>query len=333
MSCVSYYIADKYFMSKFTQKTTIKITDSYITHDGYLLKNNGVLLAGLVNGTVENLSFRKRLQLFWQHYLKPRIRQPKRFFQDFTKEAGVRMEGDYVWITDNWSHGYYHWIADVLPRLIAGEKELEERTLLLPSHLKDKEFVTASLECLGVTEVAFVSPDGKTHVTDLTVIPHVAASGQHDKAILQELRRRLRSAFLVDVNNSLSEKLYISRSKAARRRVINESELIPVLQESGFEVVHFEGLSWEEQARKCANAKYLIGLHGAGLVNMIFIPAGSHVLELISKNYQNRCYERMASELDIEHDYHECESEKSIFSENNRDVIVNPKSIEINIKL
>lgn len=254
------------------------------------------------------------------------MREPKQLFQDLIKEPKEHIEGDYVWITDDWSPGYFHWMADSLPRLIAGKEELKGKTLLLPAILKDKEFVTASLKCLGVTNIEFVSPHVKTHVSRLTVIPHVSVSGQHNKAILQELRSRLRGVFSADADKSVSERLYVSRSKADRRRVINEAELIPVLKKYGFEVVHFEDLSWEEQAKKCVNAKYLIGPHGAGLVNMIFLERESIIFELFSGTSHNECFSFMARKLYLNYTF--CTGYSSSRRGVKDDFMINPTVLE-----
>lgn len=53
--------------------------------------------------------------------------------------------------------------------------------------------------------------------------------------------------------------MYISRSRARCRLVVKEDEIIPVLHEFGFEVVHFEEFPWERQLEIISEAIVIIG--------------------------------------------------------------------------
>ena len=115
-------------------------------------------------------------------------------------------------------------------------------------------------------------------------------------------------------NTDICKKIYISRSKAKKRFVANEKELSAFLSSLGFQIVHFENHSLEQQIKIVSESKVIIGLHGAGLTNMLFLPKQSMVFELISKekNWYNWCYQNMANALNLKYYQIECETSKAI---------------------
>ncbi|QUS35812.1 glycosyltransferase family 61 protein [Falsirhodobacter algicola] len=75
-------------------------------------------------------------------------------------------------------------------------------------------------------------------------------------------------------------RLYIQRRSRRAQRVVNEDLLLERLRPLGFEPVTFEDMSIEDQARTVAGAEFLVGVHGAGISNMLFVPNGCKVIEL-----------------------------------------------------
>ena len=71
-----------------------------------------------------------------------------------------------------------------------------------------------------------------------------------------------------------------TREKANYRKVVNEDALCAVLRNHGFEVLYGEELSLSEQIDIFSSAATLLGVHGAGLMNAIFMHSGSKVIEL-----------------------------------------------------
>jgi hypothetical protein len=98
---------------------------------------------------------------------------------------------------------------------------------------------------------------------------------------MRRVAKRLRGYF--DNNESGRDsrhRVYISRAKAAFRRVVNEDEISPSLREHGIETVLAEDLSLKQQVRLFARARAIIGGHGAGLTNLIYCKPNSFVGEI-----------------------------------------------------
>jgi tetratricopeptide (TPR) repeat protein len=76
-------------------------------------------------------------------------------------------------------------------------------------------------------------------------------------------------------------KIFISRTDARGRRLLNERDLSGLLRDRGFELVTLSGRSVREQIELFSSASHIIGTHGAGLTNQLFSPSGTRVLELL----------------------------------------------------
>jgi capsular polysaccharide biosynthesis protein len=99
-------------------------------------------------------------------------------------------------------------------------------------------------------------------------------------------------------------KVYISRESALKRKVSNERELIPILEAAGFEIVQMEKFSFKEQRDLMRETKVLMGIHGAGLANLIFLPQDSKVVELHPNvERYNSCFYHLAAALDVDYYY------------------------------
>lgn len=80
-------------------------------------------------------------------------------------------------------------------------------------------------------------------------------------------------------------KLYLSRGRTDRRRVINEPDVIAMLAEQGFELVQPELLSVRDQVALFAEASHIVAPTGAALTNMIFAPPGARVVAIYNRAF------------------------------------------------
>jgi capsular polysaccharide biosynthesis protein len=71
-------------------------------------------------------------------------------------------------------------------------------------------------------------------------------------------------------HGSSSHRFYISRAKAASRKILNEDELKPILYFFGFKIVYAEDLNMFDQIKLFKNASVIMGMHGSGLSNIFY---------------------------------------------------------------
>lgn len=195
----------------------------------------------------------------------------------------VRVEDGrlYLLIHHLWSINYYHWICESIPRILMVKDELEDMVLLIPQFYKTLDFVRASLEPFKFKDV-FVIPSKKGVYVESICLPQIKpiADG-YDPEKLKEIRSFYLNyvIFKKKIALDLGERIYISRRKAARKKVDNETALEDVLIRFKFTIVCAEEFSFFEQVAIFSNARYLVSIHGSGLTNMLFMPENSYVLE------------------------------------------------------
>ena len=208
-----------------------------------------------------------------------------------------------VWFTDGWSNGYFHWMLDALPRLHEATRNAGHKAIVLPRQFKGTHYVHESLKALGYNEIQFMKSGHLYFFRQLHFQTHLAPTGNYNPENIISLRKQLLQG-IPKPTFSEGKRIYISRSKANRRKITNEAELIPVLKKKGFTIVHFEDYSWQEQVSICYHAEILMGLHGAGLSNMLFMQPKTKLVELRGEDdSHNNCYFSLASALNLKYYY------------------------------
>ncbi|MDQ2769797.1 MAG: glycosyltransferase family 61 protein [Bacteroidota bacterium] len=201
---------------------------------------------------------------------------------------------------DSWSPNYFHWIAEVLPRLALLRKVQPDCVVLIPGP-NPPEYVTRTVSALGFEHTYAIAPGELVQVPDLWM---PVRPGRHGY-MLPELVREVREAIMASVAASLdprrraSRRLYVSRSRQGWRQLTNEAAVVAVLERYGFETIYFEGMSFVEQVRTMYEAEIFIGIHGANMTNILFMNPGTHAIEMMSNTYVNPSYLAMADSIDV----------------------------------
>ncbi|MEP6911399.1 MAG: glycosyltransferase family 61 protein [bacterium] len=244
-----------------------------------------------------------------------------------------RFERESVWVIDDWSLGYFHWLADVLPRLMTIRERLPDLVLLLPHKYKELEFVQASLKSFAIGEVKYLDENEVLSCAKLIVPTQTAPSGHYNEKLIQEVRDLLVGFYASEPRETV-ERVYISRALAPKRRIKNEDEVIEVLREFNFRIIRPEDHSFAEQVRVASGARYLVSNHGAGLANMLFMTPEASVLELrYSGDRINNCYFTLASALDLKYHYQSCEPASSDETPHTADLQVDCRVLRANLEL
>ena len=178
-----------------------------------------------------------------------------------------------------------HWIQECLPKLLVWQRLREQlgRPRLAVPRTRPGSVVAETLRLLGIGEADIIAVEpgealafGETFVvgeTELFDIP----------SLMAEAATALASAVpaAAGARTLRGERIYIHRTVEARR-VANFSAVCSVLERYGFSVVSFEDVPLAEQIAIMRSARYVIGEHGAGLINITFCQPGAAVLELFN---------------------------------------------------
>lgn len=183
------------------------------------------------------------------------------------------------WVADTKSGNYYHWFCEAAPKLFMLAERDPATPVLIPALLHALPYVRFTLPRLGLNNVHVVPFGRSVRVADLGLIDRFLPQCVPHPVVFARFVKRLHER-LGPPPGPMNRRLWISRSAAKIRSVANEDALATLLTKHGFERVVLEALDTEAQVRLCREASILAGPHGAGLTNMLFMPAGGRVLEV-----------------------------------------------------
>lgn len=155
--------------------------------------------------------------------------------------------------------------------------------------------------CLGDTPHAALLPGRVYHFDRLDLLSNVSHDVSHparycDPRILGPLR----AAVLQDLPKVTSgERIYVSRSDARGRRILNEAEFLPRLKQLGFEVVTMSGRSGAEQLAMFRQARCIVAPHGAALTSLIACAPGTRVVEVFTPENGTAAYTALSGALGL----------------------------------
>ena len=249
------------------------------------------------------LAFKDLLFSVWCCERNPSVHQHlKQAFKDllFSVRPNFKVNSAMICV-DEFSSTYFHWLCDVLPRLeLLTETEFKNELFLFPP----METLIAFRESLAPYEIQrmhFMKLDEKFKAQKVFSVTPVAPTGNYRPEIMQAIRKRFLTYFAADIKPK-RRKIWVSRQRAPKRFIVNEADLVPILHKHGWESMFMEDLTFADQVRLMAESTAIGGLHGAGLTNMLFMPAGGQVLEVRFRgDAHNNCYFSLASAL--EHEY------------------------------
>lgn len=199
------------------------------------------------------------------------------------------LAGSYYTIASLSPAGYYHWVIETLPRLFAFDTVTPKPRLIVNSPLN--RWQLESLELLGFPRQDLVELGTDYLQVENLYFPEYTGINPFT---LNWLREHLFAA--VD-SEPRPRRVYVTRRIAPKRRLVNENEIEPLLQQHGFVIAQLENLSFAEQIRLFAQAEIIVGPHGAGLTNMVWAPPGCKVMEIGHPDYVNVMYYMLAEIL------------------------------------
>lgn len=103
------------------------------------------------------------------------------------------------------------------------------------------------------------------------------------------------------VNGSPSRRIFLDRRRRYGRNIYNLQDIEAVTRRFGFETVYAEDLPFEAQVELFASAQAVVGVHGAGLVNLLFADVPKvRCLEIHTGSYMMPHYHWMLDVLGVE---------------------------------
>ena len=198
------------------------------------------------------------------------------------------------------SRNYAHWVIDYLPRL-AGLAEARSGATA-PDLLMNDRPATFQTESLAALEIDTARPVGIAEDAAIACRPlFLHEPPRHMRRIAPWAPKWLRQSFEPLTSGKGRERVYISRSDARIRRIVNEPELIDALRGLDFDIVVPGSLGFLDQVSRFTKAEIIIGLHGAGMANIAFAAPGTRVLEILPARDVQDLNPSMATIHDLAH--------------------------------
>ncbi len=209
---------------------------------------------------------------------------------------------------------YYHWHLDILPRLYGLyhpdiQRIPEIRLLITEKTSESRKRLLKSLVPGNVT-LHDVSSGVRIRAESYIHLPYLSDewAGYLPKEYLNFFREKIEEIFPAEKhrNQVPLRRILISRRDAGFRRFTNEEELLGRLEPLGFELYKLSDYKLEEQVRLFRDAEAIVGMHGAGLTNMIF-SRRAKILEILPSNYPGlNHYRLLAAALGHEYGHLAC---------------------------
>ena len=185
------------------------------------------------------------------------------------RHAPLEEYPELVSLRDTGEENYFHFYNDVLAKLFFLEEKLglsPAVPLLISKRLYDRPYFQYFLAHPYLRDRQWVVQDEqyiRSHRTyfckPLTHTP------QYYRRILEMVRPEDQI-----ITGPRDRRLFITRSPKRLRFIENNTEIAGICQELGFEELDFDELTLSEQIRAVGQARYVVGIHGAGLANILF---------------------------------------------------------------
>ena len=247
-------------------------------------------------------------------------------YHHFSRAGGTYLSGPTYCLMSRWGDSYYHWLHDVLPRLLTALPHLPaETSFLLNEHPKDYQI--ESLKAYGIhgdNLQPCLGPCARIQVETLWFATPLGNPEFSSSKMIRKTGGMIRDACHPNGHHSPpADFIFISRSKCSRRRLLNEDAVFGELEGLGFQRFFFEELPFCEQVNCAANAKVLCGLHGAGFTNMMFSHSRQKIIEIMSPARDQIHYMLLAHKMG--HAHFSYDSVKEVAGTSECDYLIDPQ--------
>jgi len=248
----------------------------------------------------------------------------------FFKKKKIKLDNGDICLFGPYSHSYSHALHEFFISLIFLKNQNFKMNVWVPDNLKRllvNKIYNIIFKNLNIKffpsnqNIVFENCSYLTHSNNRWYI-------KNNLKIISKEYIKLITQFRNDVfknhkfkKNEKFKYIIISRSKATRRRLLNETELFQKLRPYNFKLIYFEDCDFHEQINIARNCKIMLGYHGAGLTNLFFMQPKSSIVEIYNKNYDHKHFKFFSQCLNLNYknflckeNYNnldgECDSEK-----------------------
>lgn len=275
----------------------------------YKYKNVIILAYGQIlkrlKNQKESLSIRHRSSLTFKNIIAAYFFKKK-----------IKINQPAIIIANGWADSFYHFTMESLQKLYMMRDEINSSLVVFPKNFF-KKFHQEWFELLDVTNLILIEDTEVIKAKNAISTSFPARDLNHHHEVLPEFRdwvlTKMEDKRLIDHTSKYPEKIFINRSKAKFRRIINFEEIKPILLSKGYVIIDLEDCNLVEQINYFYHAKKIIGIHGAGFTHIAFTKAD--VIDIIYKDFHQNCFLKMAKILNTRYTFLKCQGiENKLYS-------------------
>jgi capsular polysaccharide biosynthesis protein len=213
---------------------------------------------------------------------------------------------------DVWPPNFAHWLLDWLPRLSVVRGRDEMFVAVPPLHAK---FTRPLLRRCGFGDARIIELPQMRAVRarelwvtdDRPSPPHPAlrASAWALRYLRETVGHGIVRRDLAPPHDG--DCLLVSRADSMGRHIVNEDELLRALAPFRVRRVLLSAHGIEAQVALFANARLIVGAHGAGLANLAFATEGARVVEIFPRTHGTDAFFLVAATRGVDYRYLVCD--------------------------
>ena len=239
----------------------------------------------------------------------------------FFQREKIILKDNEIILFGPYSYNYSHTLHEFFTRLIYLKKKYKKLNIFIPNTLK-KILYSRPYKFIFLNKIfnfKFYNTNSNIEFINCNYLTHpnnrwvVKKKKKRISIEYKKLMNQLREEVVKSTPTSkkkLPKYILVSRANSLTRKLLNENELFYQIKKYGFKKVCFEELSYEKQVQVSKNCKIMIGYHGAGLTNLIFMKKNMHLIEIFNKYYEHEHFKLFSKCQNIKYKKFQCEDNR-----------------------
>jgi hypothetical protein len=224
------------------------------------------------------------------------------------RQAEIRDVGEVIKLRDSAEVNYYHFMIDI----IGGSLRLADELGLFPGLpilmgrrvFEERRYCRDVIRLMEISEEQIIFQDNRPGSAWWARSERLCFADPPRRS-LENLRYLWRALRVPDSDTASKRRIFLIREPKYGRGIKNLDQVVEVANRFGFEIFGTADMSIEQQRDVFSEARYVIGVHGAGLTNLFFRKnAACSLLEIFppSVNHPRSHFYFMAEVLGFHYD-------------------------------
>jgi hypothetical protein len=200
-------------------------------------------------------------------------------------------------------NNYFHFYNDILPKmgLLSDLNLFSDLPIIVGQKLYNSSYFQTAIKLANLQDRFWIIQDKEYIKVDQLIC--IRSHELTKQGIFRNLR-----LLNVDISSPKeNQKILLLRPPNTQRTLSNRDEVIKMCLNLGFECVDCSKISLEDQINTFANARYIIGEHGAAFANIIYrYGKPLDVIEIFPPEHISTCYFVISQCLGFNHNVYRC---------------------------